>query len=241
MGRAERCAAATVVTLVACAALAATAAADEAANGPSRVETATARLAAAGAGSDPFRVAADLDVLRAAGPAARPVAPVVAALLPYRHPLYRDRDKLLVVRLRAYLVVTLAEIGAAEAALPALEDSLGNVDEQSAVLELAAAARASRSLGPRGRPFIPYLLEAITLRRASEEISLERFAPEVPAGEATTVQLEAVAALAELLTPEDREEVASLTNVAEYRADGLDRRLVEAARAAVERIAGAER
>lgn len=196
-------------------------------------------LAEASETTDPLRVAGALDRLRAAGPQAAPAAEAVIRLLSYRHPLYRDRDKLLVVRLRAYAFATLADLGPPPpSALPALVDVLVHADEQSPVSELAGASRAAAALGPRGRFFVPYLIEAIPLRRSHEEISLERFAADFLAAEATTVQLEAVRALAVVATPEDREALAVLDSLADHRDGPHDRRLVAAAAEAVARIRG---
>lgn len=202
----------------------------------SAVEAVSAVLAGADETTDPLVVAAALDVLRAAGPEARPAAEVVSGLLSYRHPLYRDRDKLLVVRLRAYALAIVAEVGTPPSAVPALIDVLVYADEQSPVLELAAAARAAAALGPAGRSFVPFLLEAIGLARSNEKISLERFAPDFPASEATTVQLEAVRAIAAVATPEDREALAVLTALAARPEGPHERRLIAAATDAVRRI-----
>lgn len=196
-------------------------------------------LTASSAGSDAALVASALDVLRAAGP--DPAAPVeaVSGLLPYRSPLYSDRDKVLVTRLRAYLLATLCDIGVPDSAFPVVLDVLVHADEYTPTLELAAAARAAGRLGPRGRPFIPYLLQAIYLDSAAEAVSLERFAARFPSGEATTAQREAVRSLGRLATPADHGVVATLGRLAGYRGDEWDRELVEDSRLALARITGA--
>lgn len=210
-------------------------------------------LAASDASTDHRVVAAGLDVVRAAGATAladldrsgEPAPEVLSALLPYRSPLYRDRDKALVVRLRAYLLVTLAEIGLPRSAVPALVDILAHVDETMPVLELVAATRAVRSLGDDGRPFIPYLLDALTVRSGAHEVSLERYEPDYPREEATTAQLEAVRSLRRVATAGDRDVAEVLGEITRAPGGLHDPRVVREAREALAevqaRVAVAER
>jgi hypothetical protein len=178
-------------------------------------------------------LAAVLDVFRSLGPSAAPAAETLSSLLPYRSKLYNDRDKLLVVRLRAYIMVTLSEIGFPSSALPALLDTLAHVDERLMPLEVGAAARAVGSLGPRGREFAPYLLDTLTKRISEEEFSLERYEPQFPPQEATTVQLEAVRSLGRVCSAEDLPVLTALQNFAADRSrDRLDPRVVQEAQRA---------
>lgn len=191
-------------------------------------------LASADGDTDPRRIAAALDVLRAAEPGEPAVMEALSRLLPYRSPLYRDRDRLVVIRLRAQLMATLAEIGYPASAQPALVDTLAHVDEFTPVLELAAAARAAGSLGAEGRPFLPFLIEAVFLRRSFEEVSLERYDGAFPPEEATTVQLEAVCALGRIARPEDEGVLEALGGLAGE--DAHDARLAAVARQAIQEI-----
>jgi hypothetical protein len=181
-------------------------------------------------------LASVLDVFRSLGPRAAPAAETLSSLLPYRCKLYKGRDKLLVVRLRAYIMVTLSEIGfpsSALPALPALLDTLAHVDERLMPLEVGAAARAVGSLGPRGREFAPYLLDTLTQRLSEEEFSLERYEPQFPPQEATTIQLEAVRSLGRVCSAEDLPVLTALQNFAADRGqDGLDPRVVQEAQRA---------
>lgn len=202
-------------------------------------------LAASNAATDHRVVAAGLDVVRRAGAAWRadldrpgaPAAEVLSALLPYRSALYRDRDKMQVVRLRAYLVVTLAEIGFPRSALPALVDTLAHVDETVPALELTASAYAVRSLGADGRAFVPYLLDALHVRSGAHEVSLERYDPVYPRSEATTVQLEAMRSLARVATAGDPEVAEVLRGIVRDITGQHDPRLIREARAALDEIA----
>jgi len=188
--------------------------------------------------TDHVLIAAALDVLRSMGHRAAPAAETLSSLLPHRSKLYKDRDKLLVVRLRAYIMVTLSEIGFPSSALPALLDTLAHVDGRMTPIEVGAAARAVGSLGPRGRELAPYLLDALVARLSAEEFSLERFDPEFPPDEATTVQLEVVRSLAKVCSAEDRDALAGLRQLAEDRG-GEDPRVVREAQRALKLILSA--
>ncbi|MEA2604897.1 MAG: hypothetical protein QOF89_5889 [Acidobacteriota bacterium] len=183
--------------------------------------------------TDHLVLAAALDVLRSLGHRAAPAAETLSRLLPYRCKLYTGRDKLLVIRLRAYIMVTLNEIGFPASALPALLDTLAHVDERLMSLEVGAAARAVGSLGPRGCEFAPYLLDTLTQRLSEEEFSLERYEPQFPPQEATTIQLEAVRSLARVCSAADRQVLAALQELAEDRGQSeLDPRVVQEAKSA---------
>ena len=186
--------------------------------------------------TDHLLLASALDVLRSMGPRAAPAAEALSGLLSHRSRLYKERDKMLVVRLRAYIFVTLSEIGFPASARPALLDALAHVDERMTVLEVAAAARAAGSLGSGGRQFVPFLLQALAVRLSAEEFSLERYEPQFPPHEATTVQLEIVRSLARVCSPNDQPALAVLRDLGEDRGRGLDPRLVGEARHALELI-----
>jgi len=200
-------------------------------------------LARSDGATDHLAIAVALDELRAMKHQAAPAAETLSSLLPHRAKLYHDRDKVLVVRLRAHIMVTLSEIGFPISAEWALLDTLGHVDERISAREVGAAARAARSLGPRGRELAPYLLDALSLRLlGEEEFSLERYATDFPPEEATTIQLEAVRALAAVASPGDGEVLRMLRHLAARRvSDSLDSRVVREARHAVETIEGARR
>lgn len=190
-------------------------------------------LAGSDGATDHLVLAAALDVLRALKHRAAPTAETLSGLLPYRCKLYTGRDKLLVIRLRSYLMVTLSDIGVPTSALPALLDTLAHLDERLMPLEVGAAARAVGSLGPRGRDFAPYLLDTLTQRLSEEEFSLERYEPQFPPEEATTIQLEAVRSLGRISSATDRQVLAALQELAENRGTSeLDPRVVEEAKSA---------
>jgi hypothetical protein len=199
-------------------------------------------LAGSDGTTDHALVASVLDALRAMGRDAAPAAETLSSLLFHRSPLYTGRDKVLVVRLRAYIMVTLSAIGLPSSALPALLDTLAHVDVRMTAIEVGAAARAVGALGLRGRAFAPYLLDTLIERFGAEEFSLERFDPQFPRQEATTVHLEAVRALGRVCSPEDEPVLTILKRLA-YGPDRdeLDPRVRREAQRALERIAGIER
>lgn len=191
--------------------------------------------------TDHLAVAAALDELRAMGKRAAPAAETLSALLAHRAPLYRDRDKSEVVRLRAYVLVTLSEIGFPASAEWALFDTLAHVDDRITAREIGAAARAARSLGPRARDLAPHLLDALNLAiLGEEELTLERYAPDVPANEATTIQIEVVRALGAIAAHDDAAVLGTLRQLSDGRSgEPLDPRFVNEVRRAVKTIEGA--
>lgn len=144
---------------------------------------------------DAREVAMALARLRAAGPAAAAAARSVAALLEHRSPLYRNRDKGQVGRLRALLMLTLGDLGQAQLALPTLHDVLSHLDERGHPEEVAAAARTAGLLGHRGRELMPQLVSLLSLQMADEQIAFESEPSERQRAIATTPRLEALRAL----------------------------------------------
>ena len=164
---------------------------------------------------------------RAAGP--------LADLLSHRSSVYQDRDQLQVIFLRSYLFVILSEIGVPDSALPFILESVAHVDERTVPLEVGAAARAVASLGSRGRGFYPYLLALLDKRFAEEEFSLDEYGAGFTPVTTTTIQLEAINALANTCSSQDIvvvERLRTLTKPDPQR----DPRLIAAALHAVEMI-----
>jgi hypothetical protein len=181
-------------------------------------------------------VASHLEALAALGPpAAATAVPAIVALLPERAPLYRDRDKPEVERLRAFLLATLTRLGPpAEAAPFVLAELAGARSAHS----FAAAARAAGALGTDAA--VPLLLRALDPEFHDDLVSLERYRPDFPPEEATTAALEAVRALGRI-GPAAGAAVPRLRAVAD-RADGSAggsaAALVVAARQALAAIEG---
>ncbi len=187
--------------------------------------------------TDQDAIVAVLDAMRAHPDDAADLAEALSRLLPHQAAIYQGRDKWQVLRLRAYLFVTLSEVGVTDSALPMLVDALAFVDERMSAVEFGAAVRAVGTLGPRGQGFAPYLLRTLGARFAEEEFSLDRYDYPFPRDEATTVQIEAMRALGAIGHHDDAEVMVLLRTIAEGRGRiALDSRMVAAAEEAVRRI-----
>jgi hypothetical protein len=197
------------------------------------IDTLTGLLASSDGESDHRAVATALDELRAMGRAGAPAGDTLSALLAHRASLYAGRDKVLVVRLRAQLFVTLAAVGPPPSALPALYDTLAHPDERINAREIGAAVRAARALGAAGHVFAPYLIDLLDLQLGEEEFSLERYDLDFPRHEATTVQLEVVRALAAIAPPDDPQVLTALRQLADRGASAVDPRVANEARRAL--------
>jgi hypothetical protein len=194
-------------------------------------------LAHSDGATDDALLAAILNVFRSLGRDAAPAAETLSGLLPHRCKLYQDRDKMRAIRLRSYMVVTLSEIGFPSSALTTLLDSLAHLDERMMAVEIGAAARAVGALGPRGRWLAPHLLAVLAERISDEEFSLDRYGPEFPPEEATTVRREAVRALGHVCSPQDRKALEYLQQLVAGRdRDGLDPRVIREAENALASI-----
>jgi hypothetical protein len=190
-------------------------------------------LASSNGAVDHHQVVAALDQLRSMGPSATPAAETLSALLSYRSPLYAGRDKAVAVRLRAYVLLTLSEIGFPASARPALLDALAHLDERMGAFEVGAAIHAVNALGARGRELSPYLLEAMSLRMSDEEFSLARYTPQFGPEESTTVRLEAVRTLGRVCVARDQLVVSTLRKLSQDERGRIDPRVVREARRAV--------
>lgn len=199
------------------------------------VESVIELLIASDGSVDHHIVAAALDVLRACGKDASPAAERLAALLAHRCRLYTNRDKSEVMRLRSYILLTLADIGFPRSAEAALRDVLAHVDGRMMAFELAAAARTSCSLGPRGRSFVPQLVSILDEQVGDELLSLARYDQRFPMQEATTAKIESVRALGLICTKSDTSALERLADLSTGSV-GVDPRVAAAAHAALESI-----
>ena len=114
---------------------------------------------------------------------------------------------------RAYVFVVLSEVGIPSSALPLIVDALANSDDEMGY-HFAAAARAAGSLGPPARALVPYLCAGMQRFYHRDEFSLERYDPDYPPEEATTIQGEAITALARISSNSDKAVIQLLTSYA---------------------------
>ena len=194
-------------------------------------------LASCDASTDDTRIVQLLDSLRSLGSQAAPARDTVSAMLNHRHPIYTERDKSLVTRLRTHLFLTLSDIGTPDSAAMPLLDVLAHFDVRMNPAEAAAAVRAAGALDHRGRRFARYLLAMLDEPVAEQEFSLARYEPRFTPAEATTLKIEVVRSLGRLSTPSDTAVLERLrTLVSAGTRPGADRRVGEHALAAIRRI-----
>jgi protein SCO1 len=115
-------------------------------------------------------------------------------LLREDHPVYDGRGAAAVVRMRGWVVLALARVGAAE---PALLFILEELDTGTDGYLVAAAARALRSCPTPQRVFAPFVTRAIAnVRFRNDPVSLENYGAYAVSSGATTPVGELLATLA---------------------------------------------
>jgi hypothetical protein len=199
-------------------------------------------LAASNGSTDHTRIASLLDGLRSLGSRAAPAGDMLSAMLHHRHPIYSERDKSVVTRLRTHLFLTLSDIGTPDSAVVPLLDVLAYFDVRMSPAEAGAAVRAAGAMDLRGRQFIRYLLAMLDEPMAAQEFSLAGYAPSFDRRDATTLQIEVVRSLGRISTSSDAAVLRTLRNLAAApEQPGADQRLPREAGAAIRRIEGAGR
>jgi hypothetical protein len=189
-------------------------------------------------GSTPdVRIVRLLDDLRSLGSQAAPAGDTLSAMLNHRHPIYTERDKSVVTRLRTHIFLTLSEVGTPDSAVMPLLDVLAHFDVRMNPSEAGAAVRAAGALGRRGRRFARYLLAMLDEPVVEQEFSLARYEPRFTPAETTTLQIEVVRSLGRISTPSDTVVLNRLRALMSAAAGaGADRRVREHALAAIGRI-----
>lgn len=149
-------------------------------------------------GATPREIGACLDALRHMKTKAAAAAPAVMRLLEEQSPVYRNLNKHDVDHLRAFLLVTLADIGVPGEALPFVVSSLAS-GEGSMTLEYAGAARAAGALGPYAKEAVPFLLRPLRQAMPQGLIAFEKFDSNTSSTrQYTTCQVEALRALRQI-------------------------------------------
>jgi HEAT repeat protein len=163
--------------------------------------------------TDPYEVGAYLSALRAIGPGARGAGATLVQLLAERSPLYRGQDRFWAHYIRAYILVTLGDIGTPAAAKPYLLDLLNNSDKTTA----HGYAAAARALRPEMTEAIPGLLRALQPDFTDFPMSFDGFAIALGA-EDVSCRLEALRALARM-GRRARAALPAITQVAREKPD----------------------
>jgi hypothetical protein len=199
-------------------------------------------LASCNGSTDHNRIASLLDQLRSLGSQAAPAGDMLTAMLDHRHPIYAERDKSVVTRLRTHIFLTLSEIGTPDSATRPLLDVLAHFDVRMNPAEAGAAVRATGTMGPRGRHFVQYLLAMLDEPVSEQEFSLTRYDTRFERKDATTLQIEVVRSLGRICTSSDAGVMHKLRQlISTDMTPGTDRRVAQEARAASERIEGGRR
>ena len=157
-----------------------------------------------------YWVGAYLEALRAVGPGAVEAADQIVHLLTERSALYRNRSKYEVEQLRAFMLVTLSEVGIPDAALPFILDALANSDVAAAAGHAAgvtsdtlriyaAGAIAAGALGARAADAAPFLLRALRPEFRDYPLTFESYLANIPkSGVYTSARIEAIRALGKI-------------------------------------------
>lgn len=143
------------------------------------------------------QIVAYLDPLRKAGLLANGAAETIIQLMDERALVFKERRKPEVHRLRAYMLLTLADIGAARISIKYVVESLANSDKEMG-FNFAVAAHAAGTLGAEAYELTPLLVRALKVDFADTPMTLESyFAPLTPTT-TTSGRIEAIRALAKI-------------------------------------------
>lgn len=154
-----------------------------------------------------YWVGAYLEALRAVGPGAVEAADPIVRLLAERSALYRNRSKNEVEQLRAFMLVTLSEVGVPDAALPFILDALANSNTLSDYdpnfhrrdTLYAAGAIAAGALGARAADAAPFLLRVLRPEFRDYRLTFESYFANGPkSGIYTSPRIEAIRALGKI-------------------------------------------
>lgn len=135
-----------------------------------------------------------LDLIRTWGNAGAFLGDDLNQLLDARSSIYSDKEKVEVNRLRAYILVTLADTGKADIAAKCILDSLANSDAGNQLNYAAAAYAVSRMNGDR-LVFVSYLLKALESDFVDNAVALNGYRIAVTELNRTSARLEAIRAL----------------------------------------------
>ena len=138
-----------------------------------------------------------LDLIRTLGKDAKECAGQLTKLLSERSAIYEGRAKPTVYKLRAYILLTIADVGEASAALESITDMLATSDKDM-VFNFAAAAYAAGSLGENGANLTQLLLRAVRSDFIDVALTFESFDSKVNFKNRTSARLETIRALGKI-------------------------------------------
>lgn len=154
-------------------------------------------------------IGAVLDLLRAIGPKAAAAERALLGLLPVDGRAHQNRSQIDSHYLRAYALMMLTELNAADRALPFAIEFVATADASSAH-EFAAGAMAIGALGQRGKAALPHLIRALQPEFRDHPVTFESFMKAVDfRKEHTSARREAIRALVRL-GPDARSAIPAL-------------------------------
>jgi HEAT repeat protein len=163
--------------------------------------------------TDPYEIGAYLSALRAIGPGASRASALLVGLLSERSRLYQGQDPFWAHYLRAYILVTLADIGVPNEARPYILDLLSNSDKTTA----HGYAAAARALRPDMTECLSSLQRALKSDFPDFPMSFDDFGRAL-GHEDSSCRLEALRALARM-GPRAKEALPLVTRMASEKPD----------------------
>ncbi len=148
-----------------------------------------------GGSVDDDYLAAIFRAARSMGSSGAPLAPAIIKAISFGAPQLAERDRYESTRLRAFGMAALVDMGCSDQCVPLALDVVINVDDHSSATEVGAAVRVLAGCESAGPALGPVLVSLLHLENATEEFSLASYEPRFAAAQATTIQLETLAAL----------------------------------------------
>jgi HEAT repeat protein len=147
------------------------------------------------------RIANYVEALRAIGPEAAIGRPALLEMLSESSPIYNRRDEREVHAFRAFILITLTDIGMPVEALPHILDYLNNAEPEMQ-FTFAAGARAAGSLGTDANEAITLLQRALQLSFSDGAVYFDNFDAVLSgSGRQTSARIEAIKALERIGSP----------------------------------------
>lgn len=145
-----------------------------------------------------FEVSVFLEMIRGFGLKASYASESVCSLLNERAAVLAGKDKDTLNRIRAYALITLADIGIPESAYGYIADSLENSDTTMQLNFAAGAYAVSKIRNSKRSVFFPFLLRALKPDFENNRLSLKCYNAGIDEASYTSARIEAIRALSEL-------------------------------------------
>lgn len=153
------------------------------------------RLCEFNCNSDHYSIAALLSEVRHCGRTSDSLKTKLLELMSHRASIYDGRLKSEVIRLRAYVLLTLVDTGNSKATYPYICDYVKNADDYGLAYETGVGVYAAGTLGPLADELLDDLVNLFHREFSEPEFSLDRYSLEFPPLESTSVKLEIIHAI----------------------------------------------